>query len=302
MFSIHNLRVFIAVAESGEIRTAAERLSRTPSAISMTLKQIESEIGAPLFAGERKNRLTPLGKMLFYEGRDLLEHCGRMHANVIMSATQERTTTSIACIPSVAVTFLPTIIKELVLQKPAVHLQARDMDSRSVREAVAAGTVDVGIGNYRESVQGLTFTPLYTDKLSVLCRKDSGLATSRSPIGWKDLAGYPFLAHGGYGMIKDPYFLALVERAQTQLPNVMSLFALVKAGIGITILPRLFELQADKSIRFLPLKDPNAHQVVGIIARNGYRASSATKSFLMLLKTMIRRDHAKLGLSIKMNS
>jgi LysR family carnitine catabolism transcriptional activator len=302
MFSIHNLRVFIAVAESGEIRAAAERLSRTPSAISMTLKQIESEIGAPLFEGERKNRLTSLGQMLFYEGRDLLEHCSRTHANVMMLASRERTTTSIACTPSFAVTFLPILIKELSLQKPVVHLHARDIDSRSVREAVATGTVDVGIGSYRESVQGLTFTPLYSDRLSVLCHKDSKLAKSRRPITWKDLTGYPFLAHDGYGMIKDAAFLALVERAQAHLPNVMSLFALVKADIGITILPRLFEAQADKSIQFLPLKDPNAYQIVGVIARNGYRAPPATNNFLTLLRTMIRKDHSKLGLSIKVDS
>jgi DNA-binding transcriptional LysR family regulator len=301
MFGIHSLRVFVTVAESGEIRAAAERLSRTPAAISMTLKQIEAEIGAPLFEGERKNRLTSLGNMLLYEGRNLLEHCGRSYANVMMAATQERTTTNIACTPSFAVTFLPTLIKELSLQKPAVHLQARDMDSRSVREAVAAGTADVGIGSLGENTLELTFTPLYSDRLSVLCRKDSKLVMIRNPIEWKDLAGYPFLAHGGYGMIKDPAFHTLVERAQNHLPNVMSLLALVKAGIGITILPRLFESQADKSIRYLPLKDPNAYQIVGIINRNGYKSSPATNSFLMLLKKMVRKSHLKLGLSIKID-
>lgn len=298
MLSLQNLRAFIAVAETGEIRGAAQQLSRTPSAISMALKQIENEIGAPLFERGRKSRLTSLGSILFSEGRNFLDHYQRLMANVVTSATRERTSASIACLPSVAVTFLPKLIEELACERPAVHLQVRDMDSRSVREAVGSGAVDLGIGTFRDSSPDLKFTALYSDKLSLLCRTDSKLIRRKSPIAWRDLAGEPFLAHGGYGTIKDPEFFALVERAHTHLPNVMSLFALVKAGLGVTVLPRSFELQADRDIRFLPLKDPNAHQTVGLIARNDRRMPPAAERFVQALTKMLRRDHRKLRLLV----
>ena len=59
------LSCFAAVAESGNLADAGVRLGRTPSAISMTLKQMEDHLGARLFETDRKNRLTPLGEEVF---------------------------------------------------------------------------------------------------------------------------------------------------------------------------------------------------------------------------------------------
>ena len=109
VFNIQNLRVFVAVAESGGIRGAAERLSRTPSAISMALKQLENEVGVPLFAAERKNALSALGRVVLDEGRDLLAHYERSRATVHAFARNESTRTEVACTPSIAVSFLPRI-------------------------------------------------------------------------------------------------------------------------------------------------------------------------------------------------
>jgi len=48
---------------------AAKELGRTPSAVSMMLKQFEDHIGAPLFEAGRKSRLTALGEMIHVEAR-----------------------------------------------------------------------------------------------------------------------------------------------------------------------------------------------------------------------------------------
>ena len=75
MIKLEYLRVFATVAETQALSEAAERLGRTPSAISMTLKQIEESLGGPLFAGERKAALTPLGAFaLGHARRAVAEH------------------------------------------------------------------------------------------------------------------------------------------------------------------------------------------------------------------------------------
>ena len=63
------LRVFRTVSEQGTLAAGARILGRTPSAISMTLTQLEDDIGAPLFETDRKNRLTPLGQLVLEESR-----------------------------------------------------------------------------------------------------------------------------------------------------------------------------------------------------------------------------------------
>ena len=66
---IEMLKCFAAVAQHGSLSDAADALGRTPSAVSMMLKQFEDHIGAPLFETARKSRLTPLGAMILEEAR-----------------------------------------------------------------------------------------------------------------------------------------------------------------------------------------------------------------------------------------
>ena len=61
---IEMLRCFCAVAQSGNLSEAADRLGRTQSAVSMMLKQFENHLGKKLFLGERKNHLTALGEQV----------------------------------------------------------------------------------------------------------------------------------------------------------------------------------------------------------------------------------------------
>ena len=67
------LRTFRIVAEQGSLTAASSLLARTPSAVSMTLAQLEDHIGAPLFETDRKNRLTPLGHKIHESSKDLIE-------------------------------------------------------------------------------------------------------------------------------------------------------------------------------------------------------------------------------------
>ena len=61
---IEMLRCFRAVADHGSLAEAARTLVRTPSAVSMMLKQFEEHVGAALFESARKSRLTPLGELI----------------------------------------------------------------------------------------------------------------------------------------------------------------------------------------------------------------------------------------------
>ena len=54
MIKLEMLRVFLAVAEEGALALAAQKLGRTPSALSMALSQLEAQVGAPLFETDRK--------------------------------------------------------------------------------------------------------------------------------------------------------------------------------------------------------------------------------------------------------
>ena len=77
MLRLEALRAFVEVADHGNIKDASERLFRTPSALSMTLKQIEDRLGCPLFETDRKSSLTEMGRFLHDQSVVLLRDYDR---------------------------------------------------------------------------------------------------------------------------------------------------------------------------------------------------------------------------------
>lgn len=145
--SIALLRTFVTVADSGNIREAGERLGRTPSAVSMALKQLEEELGGSLFEADRKNALSPLGRYAYEAAGRELTGFERTVASMRSFARNEIGRLMLAAVPSVASHILPGLLRSFLESRPAVEIDLSDMDSLSVQQAVENGLVDLGIGS-----------------------------------------------------------------------------------------------------------------------------------------------------------
>ncbi len=285
--SLATLRVFAAVAESGNIRLAAERLGRTPSAISEKLKQFEQDIGAPLFEGGRKNRLTPVGSFVQAQVRDLLSHVDRKLASLQAYSRNAIGRIDIAAVPSIATTILPAVIARFRRQWPAVEITARDADSRSVADLVQSGTVELGVASMPSERRALLFMPLFEEPLGIVCRRDDPLYRKLGGRRWSDLKGRTLLANA----ISDAHNIGgLPPPAQAPIVvyNVLSLLALVRANIGITILPQLSVSEPLADVGFVPIDEPDARRTVGVITRAGEVLSPATAALLQIVHDQLR--------------
>lgn len=299
--SLATLRVFATVAESGNIRLAAERLGRTPSAVSEKLKQFEQDIGAPLFESGRKNRLTPVGSFVHTQVRDLLGHVDRKLASLQAYSRNAIGRIDIASVPSIATTILPAVIAQFRGQWPAVEITARDADSRSVADLVQSGTVELGIASMPGERRALVFTPLFEEPLGIVCRRDDPLWRKRGGRTWSDLRGRTLLANA----IADAHEVgpnageaAAPEQAPIVVYNVLSLLALVRAKIGITILPRLSVSEAQSDIGFVPIDDPDARRIVGVITRAGEALSPAAAALLQIVRGELQQIAADFSITL----
>src|ERR1041384_438101 len=76
---LRQLRYFVAVAETGNISRAAQKLFLTQPALSRQIKVLENEIGQCLLERQAHSiRLTPVGEALLREARELLQHADAM--------------------------------------------------------------------------------------------------------------------------------------------------------------------------------------------------------------------------------
>ncbi len=274
-----HLRCFVAVAESGSISAGAKRLHRTPSAISMTLSQLESLLEQPLFEPGSKARLTPFGAYVFELAREQLRQFERSMDSIRAYARNEFGRVDIAAVPSFAAHYLPALLTEFVGRYPQVDLSIRDDSSAHINRLVEQGVVDIGIASPAENLSALNCLPLFSDPLGVVCSRSHPLNELDRPLAWADLDGYRFITNGTCGLIRSAEFQSLLESADMDVQNTTSLLALVAAGVGVTTLPRLAVPNARHDIAFKATCYDRLERSIGILTSAGRTLSPAAAAF-----------------------
>ncbi|MGM0662202.1 MAG: LysR family transcriptional regulator [Pseudomonadota bacterium] len=280
MVNVTALRTFVHVAECGNIRDAGARLFRTPSAVSMTLSQLERDLGAALFQNDRKNRLTALGAEILLIAQEMLRDHDRAVERIEALAAGRQGRLQLASVPSVAAELLPRLLAAFLDARPGVTIELVDTDSRSVHALVADGTVELGIAGPIPPGSGLTLTPLFRDPFRLVCPRGHPLAERSGTIGWQDLSGERVIANDAATAIAAEAYHAMIAGSALKARNVISLLALVRAGAGVTFLPRLATVSMRPDLVALPLADPAAVREVGVILRESRSTSPVCRAFL----------------------
>ena len=235
---LEQLRVFVAVAECGAIAEAAEQIGRTASAVSMTLSQIENQLGGKLFDGERKSRLTPLGQFTLQQAKLAVDSHRRAVIDIQRFASGEEGLTKIAVVPSVATRVLPEVIHQLRRQLPRLEVDIRDIDSNAIHDVIHAGLVDFGIASLSDD-DSLDADFLLADAYRLICRHDHPLNQLQRPVEWRDIDANEFIVNGLCEGIEDADLQAIAQASSIYMHNTLSILAFVESGLGITLLPSL---------------------------------------------------------------
>jgi len=280
---IEMLRCFHMVAEHGSLADAADALGRTPSAVSMMLKQFEDHIGAPLFESTRKSRLTPLGEMIYAEAGRELAHFDRTVDAIEGLSRAEQGHVRLAVTPSVAQTVMPPILQTYLKQHPGVSIEMIDTDSRSVQRELVSERADIGMASLGP-IAGFERELAFTDAFGVVCPVDHPLARNWKRLGWKDLEGINFIANGLCDHIHDEGFASIMEASRLMVRNTASILSLVRAGVGVTLLPELAILPEYDDLEFLPLTDSTARREVWIMTPPDTMLTPAARALVQVIR------------------
>jgi LysR family transcriptional regulator, carnitine catabolism transcriptional activator len=279
-----HLRCFVTVAELGSVSAAAERLYRTPSAISMTITNLETQFERPLFETGSKSRLTPFGSYVLQTAREQLKQFDRSMKSIEAYARNDFGRVDIAAVPSFATHYLPDLLAEFVGRFPHVMLSIRDDSSVHINRLVEQGHIDVGIASFTGESSALHCHPLLTDPLGVVCSHSHPLTQLQRPLAWADLNEYRFIANGTCEQIRATEFQALLAASDMDVQNTTSLLALVAAGFGITTLPRLAVPDNRDDVAFIPTRYAGLERSIGIITPTGRSLAPAASTFVAAVK------------------
>ncbi len=290
------LRSFEILAESGHFGRAARAIHVSQPALTKQIRQLEAEVGGPLFVrGRHGAELTPVGRLFLAEVGPLLRHSDRVLERVRRASRGELGELRLGF--GIAVRLLvPKLVSRFRRAYPSVQVTLGDTSTPIQLEALAAGTLDVGFVRLPIDAP-LVHLPVVEERLVLAVPETRREELARRPPTL--LADEPFVE---LGYARSPSFHAHVLRvcaAYGFRPKVsqsatefFTVLALVAAGMGVAVVPRAVTQTRVEGVAYLPLDTPEAAWRVGA-AWLPSAASPAREAFLSLLKDHLARAAAK---------
>ncbi|AMO24020.1 LysR family transcriptional regulator [Ramlibacter solisilvae] len=261
---LKHLRYFVAVAETGHITRAAQRLGMQQPPLSQQIRALEESLGTALFHRHPKGvTLTDSGQLLLEDSRRLLQEAEAVRSRMHAVAAGHAGVLAVGFTSSAAShAFTPQVLRACRRAYPDIALQIREDHAAGLTEAVAAGRLHCGFLRVPvERPPGLRFETLLREPVLValpvghplLARKGRGLAL---PL-MRDEAFILVRQSGAPGLYAQ--LLALCEdqgftpSVKHEVSRMMTALNLVAAGEGITIVPASMRGAHPDAIEYRPL-------------------------------------------------
>ncbi len=140
------LRYFVAVAEELNFTRAAERLHIAQPSLSQQVRQLEAEIGAPLFLRDKHRlELTEAGRIFLRESRNILNYTNHAISVTRQAARAEAGLITIAMVPGPEGKMFSRVLTSLLIKHPEVQIVLRSLTSPEQVLALQNREINVGL-------------------------------------------------------------------------------------------------------------------------------------------------------------
>ncbi|UOE96145.1 LysR family transcriptional regulator [Alkalihalobacillus sp. LMS39] len=237
------LYTFVTAAQFENFYKTAETLYLSQPTVTVHIKQLEKELGTPLF--ERKGRnivLTTYGKEFLPHATKIIETLsdGLHHIENVRQGYHQ--TLSIAVSPLIASTYLPYWIKKFIRYYPDIEVVVHVMESHLISEEVERGTAHLGLARMESKTLGLTCVKIYEEPLKIVAPHDGGDWESSIPLDLETIVNKEVLLTYNHPEYWDSVLFELkhlyrhVRTMKVTQVHVTKRF--IEEGIGFSILPR----------------------------------------------------------------
>ena len=290
MIDLPALTSLQAVATHGSVVAAADALGFTPSAVSQQVKRLEKQTGVPLL--ERVGR----GVILTDHGRQLVDAGARLLADMeeVEAGLHQRTGTVSGHLRLTAFStamrgLIAPVVRDLRGAHPDLSLTLTEREPWDTIDLVATGQSDLGVVHRWGDVpieipDHLEATQVAHDVADVIVRTDHPLA-KRDQVSPVDLVDEDWIATPVGTICRQ--WLTRMYAGTGRLPRIAhtsmefdSHLALVRAGLGIALVPRLGRQPLTDDLVAVPAHDPEPTRDVIAVHRRSMADSPAVQAIL----------------------
>ena len=282
---IHQIKYFVALCETLNFTRAAELCHVTQPSLTRAVKQLEDELGGPLFHRERANsHLTELGRLMEPHLRQVLAEIEAAKDRARDAKTLQQTTLTLGVMCTIGPGKLLDLIASYRSRYPDVNLLVRDAKGQDLQEMLLQGDLEVALYGLPEGIdERLHMMPLFEERF-VITFAPGHRFEQLSVVRGADLKDEPYVARVNCEFF-DYASPRLSEARDGAKPDVIYrseredwCLAMIGAGLGYGFTPE-FAIDVP-GIESRPLVDPAFARTVNIASVRGRPHSPAVGAFV----------------------
>lgn len=289
---LHQLRCFVAVAEELHFGRAATRMHMTQPPLSRQVQLLERGLGIQLL--ERNNRsvrLTAAGQGFLRDARHLLAFSDQAADGARRLARGEAGNLTLGFTAVSAYQMIPALLARAAEALPGLQFTLKEMVSSAQLEALAAHRIDVGFVRHVSDHDTLDAQLISREPLLVALPQQHPLA-HKPAIAVRDLDQQPFVMYAPdegryfYDCIAGLFAMTgITPRYVYHLGQTHTVVSMVKAGLGVAIVPASAMQLHSENLAFRPLSDAQLHAELYRVSRrdNDNPALPAFKGLIQAL-------------------
>jgi DNA-binding transcriptional LysR family regulator len=293
---LRHLLALQAVAEEGSFGRAAKSLGYTQSAISQQIAALERIVGQQLIdrpGGPRPVTLTGAGSLLLAHARGINARLAAAQADLDAFGAGDAGPLSIGTYQSVGARVLPTLLRDFHAEWPKVDVRlVESADDLELLELVERGEIDVSFCVFPLVPGPFESVELMRDPYVLVVAADSPLAAKEKAPTLREILELPLIS---YRTCRTTSRVEERLRVAGREPDVVfrsddngTLQALVAAGVGVALVPRLTVDLADKSIAVIELGDRVPPRIIGVAWHADRQLTAAARMFIQAAEAVCR--------------
>ena len=286
------LQAFVILARTGSFTQTARQLFLTQSAVSHSMKALESDIGCRLLDRVgKKVMLTQAGEHLLHHAERVLREMSSARSGIERLGKWGRGRLRLAASATLCMALLPTVLREFKESFPQSLISIDPGDSQEALELLEQGRVDLSLTMEGKPDDRFDFVPLFTDELRFITSPQHPWAEA-GVVPKTEISRQSLIIYGKSSRtwrLIDEYFReeAIVLNAVIELRSMEAIRELVKLNLGVSILAPWVATREllDGSLISLPLGRRKLRRQWGAMYWRGRRLTLAEETFIGLCRT-----------------
>ncbi|MDM0114664.1 LysR substrate-binding domain-containing protein [Variovorax sp. J22R133] len=297
---MRHLRYFVALADCLSFTRAAERVHVTQSTLSHQIRQLEDELGQPLFERIGKKVVTTeAGELLRGYASRALKEVDQGIALLKPGTSSLSGTVRVGATHTFNIGLIPECVAQLLARHPTVRISVEELSAEVIGARLKSGDLDLGIAYRPNDPEDLWFEPLYNEEMVLVVSQSHPLASRKrirmvelhrqslvllsSNFSTRTMLDECFRACGAEPVVVAEMstvapMLGLVAR--TQIGSIVAINAVTESMTGLAV---------------IPLESPTPVRTPGILWRLGEAQPMHVQSFAVILRktalsNSLRRD------------